>query len=71
MCCRAQFHSASSFTMVLNSMIILDRGDSSSVTETPEDVDLSTNDPEFAEQMAALRAFNRDNHGVLKKLADT
>ncbi|MEG9862892.1 MAG: hypothetical protein V6Z81_10485 [Parvularculales bacterium] len=41
------------------------------MTETPEDVDLSTNDPEFAEQMAALRAFNRDNHGVLKKLADT
>ena len=45
------------------------KGDKLYVTETPNGIELSTYDPEFANQMDAAEDIMRTNRDVLRKLA--
>jgi len=46
------------------------KGDSLFVSETPNGVELSPYNPEFAEQMAAAEKVMREDRDVLRKLAE-
>ena len=46
------------------------KGDSLFVTETPNGVELSPYNPEFAEQMAVAEKVMREDRDVLRRLAE-
>ncbi len=48
----------------------VDKGDTLYVSETPNGIELSAYNPEFAEQMDAAEAIMREDRDVLKKLAE-
>jgi putative addiction module antidote len=48
----------------------VEKGDTLYISETPNGIELSAYDPEFAEQMDAAEAIMREDRDVLKKLAE-
>lgn len=48
----------------------LQKGDTLHVIETPNGIELTPYDPEFAEQMAAAEKVMRENRDVLRRLAE-
>lgn len=48
----------------------VEKGDTLYVSETPNGIELSAYNPEFAEQMDAAEAIMREDRDVLKKLAE-
>lgn len=48
----------------------VDKGDMLYLTETPNGVELSVYNPEFAKQMDAAEEIMREDRNVLKKLAE-
>lgn len=48
----------------------VDKGDTLYVSETPNGIELSAYNPEFAQQMDAAEAIMREDRDVLKKLAE-
>ncbi len=48
----------------------VEKGDTLYVTESPNGIELSAYNPEFAEQMDAAEAIMREDRDVLKKLAE-
>ena len=48
----------------------ISKGDSLYVTETPQGVELSPYNPEFATQMEIAESIMREDRDVLKKLAE-
>jgi putative addiction module antidote len=48
----------------------VEKGDTLYVTETPNGVELSAYDAEFAEQMELAESIMREDRDVLKKLAE-
>jgi putative addiction module antidote len=48
----------------------LQKGDTLHVIETPNGIELTPYDPEFAEQMAVAEQVMRENRDVLRKLAE-
>lgn len=48
----------------------VEKGDTLYGTETPNGIELSAYDPEFAAQMDAAEAIMREDRDVLKKLAE-
>jgi putative addiction module antidote len=47
----------------------VDRGDSLFLVETADGIELRPHDPEFGDEMAALRKVMRDRRAVLRELA--
>lgn len=48
----------------------VDRGDTLYVLETPNGIELTPYDPEFAQQMEVAERVMRDDRDVLRKLAE-
>lgn len=48
----------------------VEKGDSLYVHETPNGVELTAYDPEFAEQLEVAKQVMRDNRNLLRKLAE-
>lgn len=48
----------------------VDKGDSLYIVETPNGIELTAYDPEFAEQMEAAEKVMRQDRDVLKRLAE-
>jgi len=48
----------------------LEKGDELYVTETPEGINLSPHQPDFAAKMDVARRIMRENRDVLRKLAE-
>ncbi len=48
----------------------IDKGDTLYVSETPEGIQLTPYDPDFADQMKAARQVMKENRDVLRRLAE-